>query len=114
MNLNIYKEMINKLDKFYSLTGEQQFILVVWAQCLEHQSWNVISNYTTPEYSNSIKLRRLIKRNGKFFQENLGINTASLKPTTKNLFAASYINGFSEGYSIGFDNCWTTKAKNDK
>lgn len=109
MNLNTYKEMTNKLDGFYSLTDEQQFLLFVWAQCLEYQSWNTTHDFTQPNYPDGDKVRILIKRNRKFFQEKFDINTASLEPTTKHLFAAAYFNAFSQGCSKGFHDCSTAK-----
>ena len=109
MNLNTYKEMTNKLDGFYrsnNKTYEEDYILFVWSQCIIGQSWNVVSDWTNEEFPNKDKLRRLIKRNGKLFQEKFDINTASLEQTTKHLFAAAYINAFSQGFSEGYKDCF--------
>ena len=109
MILNTYKEMERVLESIYEFPSDLSNLLFIWAQCVADQSWNAVNSFTDPNNPDADKLRRRIKRLKPFFLEELGINTASLKPTAKNLFAAAYINGFLLGYQQGCDNTRSAK-----
>lgn len=113
MILTTYKETYKGLDKVYRFTEEQQYLLSVWAQCLLDRNWANTMYFTTPDYPDADEVRKMIKRSKPFFQEELGINVASLKPTVKNIIVASYIEGYYEGYSMGgYRMMEKTKANN--